>query len=116
MVMDREKIINELAKMGLSVSYRGFCYIVDALMIIDRNNGDLFVSKQKMLYEIADTRNEKWKAIDRNIRYSIEDYYDNCRIIHPLLINTFEAPYLKPKEFLFRLYLILRDSEDRTNG
>lgn len=116
MVMNRERVVNEMAKMGLSVSYKGFNYIADALLIIDRNNGDTSVPKSEMIYEIADIHKEKWQTIERNIRYSVADYYENCEEMHPLLINTFKTPYLKPKEFLFRLYLILRDSEDRSNG
>lgn len=68
--MNRQKIENILINMGIPVSVKGFGYIVDAVLIWDKEKK---VKMTKYLYpQIAQLNGDTPKGVERAIRYAFE--------------------------------------------
>lgn len=68
--MDKKKIENTLLKLGIPASIKGFQYILDAIMVIEKSG---LISVTKQLYpEIAEINKTTSNRVERSIRHAFE--------------------------------------------
>lgn len=100
--MKREQIEKILDNIGIPINIRGYEYLVDAILELDKNP---FLSTSD-LYKIIAKKTPKDKtAIERSIRYiheklnlEIKEYFElNCKINNAILIKAIYRE-LKRKE------------------
>lgn len=65
--MDRKEVTKVLLDIGMQRSNRGYMYMVDAIMLLDSG-----MSLNKALNVIAKSANTTYGAVERAIRYCIE--------------------------------------------
>ena len=72
--MDK-KIAETLINMGADPSLKGFCYIIDALMYMYRNEVDLTEIKiGKLCERISEDTGSTPSAVERAMRYTIDGF------------------------------------------
>lgn len=108
--MNKKEVRKELVKMGFDASLKGIGHMADILEMIDKKGSDFKITAT--IVAMGEKKRIQRHAIERNIRYLIQRYYEknrgNC---HPHLYNTADTDgQFRTKEFLIRLHEIIYDN------
>ena len=96
--MDNVKLViaDKLSDLGLNMAHKGFAYIVDALMLIDR-------TKQMYIYRAVARDNDATASqVERCMRTCITSFYDDHAVVPPLFKPSAKSGSLTVGEFLRR--------------
>lgn len=105
-------IMNVLNKMGAPKSNLGYKYIIDAVLLMDKDNA--YLNKITALYEFIGKKNGvKWTSVEKVIRYEVECIFNNgnSEVIDSIVGSAYRKSNnlskLPNKEFLNSLYFYI---------
>jgi hypothetical protein len=102
-----QKVADELIKLGLPISNKGFKYFITGVILVGAECDDI---KMTWIYnKIAKIHNSTYSRVERCMRHEIYVYYNNCSKIPSLFEPDIDTGMLTNREFLCRLTYMLRD-------
>lgn len=75
-VESREHIEQVVRRLGFLYSYRGTANLVDAVLLCCREPDALTAVTKRVYPEIAKQEGSKWRNVERNMRTTVEDFWD----------------------------------------